>query len=61
MDSRKPTSAPRATAREQMHCADCGRPLTTREQYVGDACDQCEREYVHDTTSNVDDEYDRAA
>jgi hypothetical protein len=56
MDASKPTSAPRASAREQTHCADCRRPLTERERYLGETCIECEREYLLDTTSNPDDD-----
>jgi predicted amidophosphoribosyltransferase len=41
-------------------CADCGKPLTAREQYLGDACEKCEREYQLETT-DPDDLYPRAA
>lgn len=55
----EPNSAPRASAREHTHCADCGRPLTERERFIGETCIECEREYLHDTHS--DDDYPRAA
>lgn len=55
------TTDKRDDARQQTHCADCRRPLTPREQFIGETCIECEREYLLDTTSNPDDDYDRAA
>lgn len=50
-----------AASGRQKPCADCGRPLTAHEQYLGDACEECEREYLLDTLHPDDDQYPRAA
>jgi hypothetical protein len=59
MSSTEPSSVSGSPARRQT-CIDCGRPLTEREQYLGDACERCEREYLLDTL-DTDDSYPRAA
>jgi hypothetical protein len=58
MSNTNSTKREGSPARRQT-CTDCGRPLTEREQYLSDACERCEREYLLDTLD--EDDFPRAA